>query len=187
LFLLFEGELMGRLSLAFQMFFAALGGSISVESGRRLLQGGDTGTDRQTKPAPAPPKEPPAPQRSDAITLLAALQREARFVDLVLEPLGQYSDEQVGAAARGVLSDCASSLQRIFDLKPLVDDDENAEVQTPDQFDVACYRLTGNVTGEPPFRGRLMHHGWVTSKCDLPTWSGGESASKVVAPAEIEI
>ena len=84
---------MGRLSLAFQMFFAALGGSISVESGRRLLQGGDIDTDRQPKPAPAPPKQPPAPQRSDAITLLAALQREARFVDLVLEPLGQYSDE----------------------------------------------------------------------------------------------
>ena len=181
---------MGRLSLAFQMFFAALGGSISVESGRRLLQGGDIDADRQPNPAPASPKQPkqpPAPQRSDAITLLAALQREARFVDLVLEPLGQYSDEQVGAAARGVLSDCATSLQRIFDLKPLVDDEENAEVQTPDQFDVACYRLTGNVTGEPPFRGHLMHHGWVTSKCDLPTWSGGESANKVVAPAEIEI
>ena len=63
------------------------------------------------RPVPAaPPAAEPAPRRSDAITLLAALQREARFVDLVQEPLGEYSDDQIGAAARDVLRDCREVL-----------------------------------------------------------------------------
>ena len=57
------------------------------------------------KPASAPAKPKP-PARNDAITLLATLQREARFVDIVMEPLADYSDAQVGAATRDVLRDC---------------------------------------------------------------------------------
>ncbi len=40
----------------------------------------------------------PASTRSDAVTLLAALQREARLVDLIQENLAAYSDAQIGAA-----------------------------------------------------------------------------------------
>jgi hypothetical protein len=115
------------------------------------------------------------------------LQREARFVDLVQEPLSAYSDEQIGAAARGVLSDCQATFERVFHLQPVVEDQENAEVETPADFSAGCYRLTGNVVGDPPFRGRLVHHGWMASKCELPNWSGDEAAAKVVAPAEIEL
>jgi hypothetical protein len=38
------------------------------------------------------PAERVAPMRNDAITLLATLQREARLVDIVKEPLTEYSD-----------------------------------------------------------------------------------------------
>ena len=52
-----------------------------------------------TKPekrvTPAAPPQPTAPVRNDAISLLATLQREARFVDIVKEPLADYSDAQV--------------------------------------------------------------------------------------------
>ena len=33
-------------------------------------------------------------------------------------------------------------------------------MEVPAGFDAGRYRLTGNVTGEPPFRGRLVHPGW---------------------------
>ena len=182
---------MARLSLAFRLFFAGLFGSIAVADGQRLLAGSsDEAADTAAPPKPTAepkPKAAPKPSRSEAVTLLATLQREARFVDLVLEPLGDYSDQQVGAAARGVLSDCATSLQRMFELQPLVDAEENAEVETPIDFNVGCYRLTGSVTGEPPFRGRLVHHGWLATRCDLPSWSGEDQAAKVVAPAELEL
>jgi len=135
------------------------------------------------KPAPAPPR----PARSEALTLLAALQRDARLVDLVQEPLAEYSDAQIGAAARDVLRDARQVLDRMFALRAVVDDAEGDNVETPADFDAGCYRLTGNVSGSPPFRGRLVHRGWIATRCDLPGWTGGERAARIVAPAELEL
>jgi hypothetical protein len=118
---------------------------------------------------------------------LAALQREARFVDLVMEPLGGYSDAQVGAAARDVLRDCGQVLDRLFGIAPLVDQEEGTDVEVPAGYDAGRYRLTGNVGGQPPFRGRLAHHGWLATRCQLPTWSGSEGARMIIAPQEVEL
>ncbi len=60
-------------------------------------------------------------------------------------------------------------------------------VATPPQFSAGRFRLTGNVVGQPPFHGRLVHHGWEAAKCELPKWSGDADAASVVAPAEIEL
>lgn len=125
--------------------------------------------------------------RSEAISLLAALQREARFVDLVKEPLAQFSDAQVGAAARDVLRDCGRVLDRFFDLQPLVAQAEGSVVEVPADYDTGRYRLTGQVGAEPPLRGRLTHHGWLAKRCDVPTWSGTAAARWVVAPKEVEL
>lgn len=139
-------------------------------------------------PPPTPSKPaPPKPTRSEALTLLAALQREARFVDLVQEPLDGYSDAQVGAAARDVLRDCYKVVKRMFDLKPVATQEEGSDMDVPAGFDAGRIRLTGNVTGDPPFRGKLVHHGWEASHVQLPEWSGSEAASRVVAPAEVEL
>src|SRR5207244_9085601 len=105
-----------------------------------------------------PEATPPA--RSEAITLLAALQREARFVDLVKQPLGQFSDEQIGAAARNVLSGCAAVLDRFFALQPAVSQQEDTPCDVPQGYDAASYKLAGQVEGSGPFRGTLVHHGW---------------------------
>ncbi len=140
----------------------------------------------RTKPATAaaPPK---APQRSEAITMLAAMQREARFLDFVEEPLDDYTDAQVGAAARDVHRNCRTVLRRLFAPQPLLSEAEGAEIDVPAGFDPARYRLVGQVTGEPPFHGRLAHPGWEAAKCDVPSWSGGKSATCVIAPAEVEL
>ena len=66
-------------------------------------------------------------------------------------------------------------------------EEENAEVEVPAGFDPGRWRLTGNVTGEPPFRGRLVHPGWEATACELPSWSGSSSAARIVAPAEVEL
>jgi hypothetical protein len=140
-------------------------------------------------PKPATPK-PAAPKpvvRSEAITLLAALQREARFVDFIQESLAGYSDAQIGAAARDVHRDCGAVLQRMFALQPAVTEEEGKDVEVPAGFDAGRWRLTGNVTGTPPFRGRLVHPGWEATICELPTWSGSAAATKIVAPAEVEL
>ncbi|MBM4089085.1 MAG: DUF2760 domain-containing protein [Planctomycetes bacterium] len=132
-----------------------------------------------------PPQK--AAARSEALTLLATLQREARFVDMVKEPLGTFSDAQVGAAARDVLRECGKILDRLFGLRPLVELEEGTVVEVPVGYESGRYRLVGSVSGEPPFQGRLMHHGWQAVRCDVPTWSGADAARNVVAPQEVEV
>jgi hypothetical protein len=166
---------------------------------RILFDGAFAGRMRQMAEAElAPPQEellPPAPKRpvaaapsrSDAIALLAALQREARFVDIVCEPLDGYSDAQVGAAARDVLGDCAKVLDRVFALQRVIEKEEGSQVEVPAGYDAARFRLTGNVSREPPLSGQLMHAGWCATRCELPTWSGSGDAALVVAPAEVQV
>jgi len=108
-------------------------------------------------------------------------------VDIVKEPLGDYSDQQIGAAARDVLRDCGAVLDRMFALEGVVDEAEGAELEVPAGFDPGRYRLTGNVAGDPPFRGKLVHHGWRATRCELPQWSGSAASALVVAPVELEI
>jgi hypothetical protein len=181
---------MRRISLAIRLFFWILFHA-SKEQVARLC---GSGTPAPTPAAPAPaksqPKQPPAPKppvRSEAITLLATLQREARFVDFIQEPLAGYSDAQIGAAARDVHRDCGAVIKRLFALKPAVDQEENAEIDIPAGFDPTRWRLTGNVAGQPPFHGRLVHPGWEATVCELPTWSGSAASAKIVAPAEVEL
>jgi hypothetical protein len=163
----------------------------AIPGGRKVAAAPAESPQPVQQPAPKAPAAKPAapkpPVRSEAITLLAALQREARFVDFIQESLAGYSDAQIGAAARDVHHDCAAVLQRMFALRPAVPEEEGKDVAIPAGFDAGRWRLTGNVTGEPPFRGRLVHPGWEATACELPTWSGSASAAKIVAPAEVEL
>lgn len=140
------------------------------------------------KPKPSPTVPPqPKPTRSEALTLLAALQREARFVDFIQEDLTGYSDAQIGAAVRDVHSQCRKLLERMFALRPLCAQAEGETIEVPPGFDPARFHLTGRVDGSPPFRGRVVHPGWEATRCELPVWTGGASAARVVAPIEVEI
>ncbi len=143
----------------------------------------------ESKPAAESPKPipPEIPVRSDAISLIAALQREARLLDIVTESLDGYSDAQIGAAAKEVLRDTGAVIDRMFGLQPLTTVEDGAHFETPDKFDAAMYRLTGNVSGEAPFRGTVNHHGWQATKCDVPQWNGEKESALVIAPIELEI
>jgi hypothetical protein len=177
-----------RLSVAFRAFFAALFNASTAERVAAVLETPALPAPETKPPAVAPAKpKPPKPRRSEAVTLLATLQRETRFVDLVQESLDQYSDEQVGTAARDVLRGCRGVLDRIFSLQVVVDDQEGATVDVPAGFDAGQFRLTGDVSGEPPLQGRLVHHGWLATRCEIGEWSGSEQSAKIVAPAEVEI
>lgn len=176
-----------RIWIAIRALFAVL---FSSKAARRIEAALTGEAPAEPKPRKAKGKRPAkgAPlQRSEALTLLATLQREARLVDFVYEPLDGYSDAQVGAAVRDVHRRCRDVLDRLFELKPVLGEDEEAEIEVPAGFDAGRYRLTGNVTGEPPFHGKLVHHGWEAGKCDVPAWSGSDAAARVVAPSEVEL
>jgi hypothetical protein len=179
---------MHRLYLSIRIFFLTLFKAAIAQQVEHMLSGA------QAAPGAAPPtpqpKQPPAPKspvRCDAITLLATLQREARFVDFIQESLAGYSDAQIGAVVRDVHRDSAAVLDRLFALKPAVPQEEGSEVDVPKGFDAGRLRLTGNVASEPPLSGRLVHPGWEATKCELPTWTGNKDSARVVAPAEVEL
>lgn len=182
---------MRRLLIAFRAFFQALFHADAAARIEQALAGNVALPPVQPPATPiAAPKPVPAvkpPVQTDALTLLAALQREARLVDFLQEDLSGYSDDQIGAAVREVQRDSQKVLQRFFALRPIVAAEEGAAVDIPADFDPGKYRLTGNVSGAAPFRGTLQHHGWEADKCDLPSYTGSPAAAKIVAPAEVEI
>lgn len=185
---------MGRFGLAFKTFFRVLSDDKFAEGARALMEGKSLGA-----PAPAPTAAPTtakavspavvsaAPARSEALTLLSVLQREARLVDFLKENIAPYSNEQVGAAVRDVHRDASASLERMFALQPVRAEAEGASVEVPAGSDASRVRLVGNVAGNPPFRGTLRHAGWEATKVQLPEWTGGDASARVVAPAEVEL
>ena len=143
------------------------------------------------RPAPAAtaapaPVVPPERAHASGLMLLNALQREGRLVDFLQQDVAGFSDEDIGAAARVVHSGCRKVLQQYFVLVPASPDTEGASVTVAKGFDAQRIRLTGNVAGEPPFRGTLKHHGWVASEVRLPSLSDAMDP-KVIAPAEVEL
>jgi len=152
---------------------------------------------RAPPPALVPPKERPTlPAKPSAISaaqlvrseqalhLLSILQREGRLIDFCEEELAGFSDAQVGAAARTVHDGCRKALREAFRFEPVRREAEGAKVELPGGFDPRSIRLTGNVLGNPPFKGVLKHHGWRVAEIRMPNASGDPT---LLAPAEVEL
>lgn len=184
-------RILRRIWTAIKVFFAALFHEERAEQFAAILKGEPVERpavpEAKPKAAAKPKPKPKPPARNDALTLLATLQREARLVDFLQESLEGYSDAQIGAAARDVHRDCGKVLQRLFAVAPLSGEEEGAEVEVPAGFDPGRYRLVGALSGDPPYRGRLVHRGWEATQCRLPEWTGSQSAARVVAPVEVEL
>jgi len=128
-----------------------------------------------------PPKQSGAPLR-----LLALLQREGRLLDFLMEDVQNYTDAQIGSAVRDIHRTCRKALQDHLVLEPVLKDAEGSEVTVPAGFDPSAVRLTGNVTGQPPFRGALRHHGWRVRELKLAPPPSGQDEF-VLQPAEVEL
>ncbi|MHC1763639.1 MAG: DUF2760 domain-containing protein [Verrucomicrobiia bacterium] len=129
-----------------------------------------------------------APERVHApgLFVLSALQREGRLIDFLQQDVAGFSDEEIGAAARVVHAGCKKALEQYFDLEPASGVAEGTTMSIPSGFDAQRIRLTGNVTGQPPFKGVLKHHGWIAKEIRLPLLTEALDP-RVVAPAEVEV
>ncbi|MDO4551489.1 MAG: DUF2760 domain-containing protein [Planctomycetia bacterium] len=186
---------------AFRAFFTALGNSEKAQRISDILAGKPSGPviawheaippdsavqEEQEEPVPSKLSCPQA--RHEALTLLAAFQREARFLDFLQEDLSEYDDAQVGAAARNVHRMCRDVVNRMFAPAALFATVEGEKISLPEKINPAIYNLTGNVSSTAiPSHGVLIHHGWRVTKCDVPQWSGTEEEAEILAPAEVEV
>ncbi len=131
-----------------------------------------------------PPKPAEAPEAS-ALRLLATLQEEGRLVDFLEEDVAPYSDEQIGAAVRGIHERSQRALRSCVKLEPVLRGAEGETTTVPPGFDPAAVRLVGNVSGTPPFTGVIRHPGWRVTGVTIPSRTGVDD--HVIAPAEVEI
>lgn len=174
-----------RLWLAFILPWKLLFDGAFAARVQRLLRG----QAEAPPPAVAAPTPPPVREAHDAVSalqLLSIMQREGRFIDFLQEDVAQFSDAEIGAAARVVHEGCKRGLAEYLILEPVRSEEEGAPVVLERGFDASRTRVTGNVVGEPPLRGRLAHHGWQVKQIQLPTLAVGHDP-KVVAPAEVEL
>jgi hypothetical protein len=119
--------------------------------------------------------------------MLAILQRRGRLIDFLQEDLTMFTDEQVGAAVRNIHQGCKEALLEHVALKPVMEEEEGAQVTIRAGFDVHAIRLTGNVIGDPPFQGVLRHHGWRVVRLDLPQQVREREKDWVLDPAQVEV
>ena len=170
-----------RLSIAISAFFRALGDA------QYAAQLGSTGPQLPAaQPEPQSPAIKPARDLRPALQLLSALQREGRLVDFVQQDITTFGDADVGSAARVVHEGCGRALHGILQLAPVMSEAEGQVVSVPAGYDAHTVRLVGNVSGQPPYRGKLQHKGWRAQQVTLPEVIG-ESDCSVIAPAEVEL
>jgi hypothetical protein len=121
-----------------------------------------------------------------ALQLLGLLQKEARFIDFIKEDIAAFSDSDIGIAARVVHEGCNKAINEHFTLAAVRNEQEGSKIILPESFDAATVRLTGNIVGNAPFTGTLVHKGWQVTDIKLPKLTLGHNAA-IVAPAEVEL
>jgi hypothetical protein len=179
----------GVLVIRWIFLFVASGGDtrrigIALNSQWRALR--DPAFADKVEPLLAPPKEGPAKPDARPLRFLALLQREGRLLDFLLENIEACSDAQIVAAVREMHRQWQHALQEHLVLEPVLHQSEGATVEVPAGFDPSAIRLTGNVTGQPPFRGTLQHHGWRAKEIKLAPPPEGQD-ELVLMPAEVEL
>jgi hypothetical protein len=175
------GGYLGRLVLAFRSFFAILFKGVLPED--IASEYGFAKKVETPKPAPVPEVR----VSDGALQILGILQRDARFLDFVMEDIAGYSDDQVGAAVRNLHDECRKSLERYVTLAPVVDSIEGAPVKLEGRPDPAKWKLLGNVPADGRASGGVLRHrGWRAEKVDLPSVTPNQNPA-ILAPAEVEI
>jgi hypothetical protein len=172
--MILSGGDMGRIWLMFRAASRTLRNPDFANKVRPLLE------PVEQKP-PTPPKPSGAPLR-----LLSLLQRDGRFIDFVLEDAASCDDAQIAAAVREMQPKWQATIKQHVVLEPVRSEAEGSTIEVPPGFDPSAILLTGNVTGQPPFRGSLKHPGWRAKELKLPPLPQGQDEF-IVMPAEVEL
>jgi hypothetical protein len=121
-----------------------------------------------------------------ACRILSILQNKGRLIDFFQEEITGYPDAQIGAAVRHIHQDCRNALHEYVTFAPVMSEKEGEPVMVSEGFDPSEIRLTGHITGRPPFEGVLQHSGWKVTQINLPDQPKGQKHT-VIAPAEVEM
>jgi len=154
--------------------------------GKRFIEGATTEALPKEKAA-LPQQAQAPPSEASAIQILSILQRKGRLIDFLQEDLSTYQDTQIGATVRTIHEGCKQALAEYVDLEPIFTEEEGSPITVEPGFDAHAIRLTGNIVGDPPFKGALRHRGWRVVRLDLPKQTPAQQKQRIVAAAEVEV
>jgi hypothetical protein len=135
---------------------------------------------------PAPAAVPQNNAQAEVVTLLGVFQEKGRFVDFLMEDITPYSDAEVGGVARAVHQGCKAALTEHFKIEPIRPEGEGASITVPAGYSADEFRLVGNLSGEAPFTGKIVHKGWKTTSVKLPRVLKSDHLP-AIAPAQVEV
>lgn len=138
------------------------------------------------KPAALPAAAPQTLPHAEAVMLLGLLQEKGRFVDFLMEDLAPYSDADVGSVARTVHQGCKAIINEHFQIEPVRPEGEGANLTLAAGYPADEIRLSGNLSGNAPFTGTIVHKGWKTKAVKLPRVLHADHLP-VIAPAQVEV
>ena len=134
------------------------------------------------------PAAPANQADAEVVNFLALLQEKGRLVDFLMDDISAYSDAEVGAAGRVLHEGCKAVLKEHFGIRPMREESEGSKVTVPRGYAPDDYRLIGRISGEAPFTGTLIHHGWKTEWVKLPRLIRiSPDRPPAIAPAEVEL
>lgn len=132
-------------------------------------------------------------RRSEAIELLAALQREARFIDFIKDDLSDTncSRDTLFEVVKMVHDRCAETCEKYFAIRPLVGEIKQGASKAPkgdsaQEKNTTQLKSTTEDTNSQPNK-RIIHPGWHATRCDLPVWQGDKKDEFILAPREYEV
>lgn len=120
------------------------------------------------------------------LRLLGILQSSSRLIDFFQEDISQYNDAQVGAAVRTIHAETKKILEEMVTIRPVMDVEEGAKIEVPAGYDPSKIKVVGNVVGQGPYKGVLVHPGWQAHKITLPK-AVEEQNAEILSPAEVEV
>ncbi len=137
---------------------------------------------------PPPPAASGNQAQTELITLLGVFQEKGRFVDFLMEDITPFNDAEVGAVARSVHQGCRAALKEHFQIEPISKEPEGAPITVPAGYAADEFRLVGNLTGEAPFEGKVVHKGWRATSVKIPrALHSDKGRLPAIAPAQVEI
>jgi hypothetical protein len=135
---------------------------------------------------PVPASVPQNQSQAEVVTLLGIFQEKGRFIDFLMEDITPYSDADVGGVARAVHQGCKEALNEHFHIEPISTEGEGATITVPAGYSADEFRLVGNLSGDAPFTGKVVHKGWKTTSVKLPRVLKTDRLP-AIAPAQVEV
>ena len=135
---------------------------------------------------PSPAAVPQNQAQAEVVTLLGVFQEKGRLIDFLMEDITPHTDAEVGMVARAVHQGCKAALNEHFQIEPISPAGEGASITVPVGYAADEFRLVGNLAGEAPFTGKLVHQGWRTTLVKLPRILKTDRLPPI-APAQVEV